>query len=198
MKNYEYIIASLPVLQQDAAQLPDTGALAEEIRGQLDDRDRAALDLLLQGFEPESLDSAFYLKATSHSNAFIRGYFAYDLQVRNAKVRWLNARLGRPAEQDTVSLVEDEAGPDCPEAYAALGADDVLERERRLDDLMWAKVEEMTLMHVFDLDLILGFTARLQIIGRWARLDPETGRGLFRRLVSGIRSTYDNKKNNLI
>ena len=196
MKNYEYIIASLPVLRQDAA--PDADALLEDIRSQLDGRDRDALDFLLRGFDPDALDREFYLEAAEHRNAFIRGYFAYDLQVRNAKVRWLNSRLGRSAEQDTVSLVEDEAAPDCPEAYAALGADDVLERERRLDDLMWAKVEEMTLMHVFDLDLILGFAARLQTVSRWSRLDPETGREMFHRLVAEIRSTYDNKKNDKI
>ena len=36
---------------------------------------------------------------------------------------------------------------------------------------------------------ILGFTAKLKIIDRWNKLDPETGRELFRKLVDEIRKT---------
>ena len=53
-------------------------------------------------------------------------------------------------------------------------------------------------MDVFDIEAILGFIAKLKIIDRWDKLDPETGRELFRKLVEEIRSTYDNKKNNMI
>ena len=63
---------------------------------------------------------------------------------------------------------------------------------------MWKRIDEITVMDVFDIEAILGFIAKLKIIDRWDRLDPETGRELFRKLVEEIRSTYDNKKNNMI
>ena len=69
-----------------------------------------------------------------------------------------------------------------------LSGHDILARERSLDDLMWNKAEELTTLHVFDLDLILGFVVRLEIIGRWVRLDENEGRALFRRLVEEIRN----------
>ena len=53
-------------------------------------------------------------------------------------------------------------------------------------------------MDVFDIEVILGFTAKMKIIDRWDKLDPDTGHDLFRRLVEEIRATYDNKKNNMI
>ena len=55
----------------------------------------------------------------------------------------------------------------------------------------------MTLLDSLDLEVILGFVAKLKIIDRWLQLDPDSGRALFRRLVDDIRSTYDNKKQNL-
>lgn len=81
---------------------------------------------------------------------------------------------------------------------AVLENGDILRRERGLDDLMWKRIDEITVMDVFDIEAILGFIAKLKIIDRWDRLDPETGRELFRKLVEEIRSTYDNKKNNMI
>ena len=39
---------------------------------------------------------------------------------------------------------------------------------------------------------------RLKITDRWLKLDEKTGKELFRKLVDEIRSTYDNKKQNLI
>ena len=74
---------------------------------------------------------------------------------------------------------------------------DLLQRERGLDDLRWQKVDELTAMDVFDLELILGFVAKLKIIDRWLQLDPESGRELFRKLVEDVRSTYDNKKQDI-
>ena len=73
----------------------------------------------------------------------------------------------------------------------------IAKAEKLWDDLRWQKVDELTAMDVFDLELILGFVARLQIIDRWLKLDPESGRELFRKLVEDIRSTYDNKKQNI-
>ena len=54
---------------------------------------------------------------------------------------------------------------------------------------MWNRIEEINVMKVFDLDVILGFTACLKIVDRWLKLDPETGRELFRKLVEEIRSS---------
>ena len=68
MDNYEYIIASLPVLRPEDARDDklDAAALVEEIRGQLSARDEAVLDLLLSGYDPEQLDAAFYTRALAH------------------------------------------------------------------------------------------------------------------------------------
>ena len=101
-----------------------------------------------------------------------------------------------------VLVLDEEAEPREFEGYRqvmnVLEGSDILERERGLDDLMWAKIDEIVGLQVFSLDSILGFTAKLQIIVRWLKLDPETGRELFRRLVDEIRNnknSIDNEYN---
>ena len=201
MANYEYIISSLPVLHQEDARSEHLVAeeILAEIREQLSARDNSVLDLLLEGYDPDKLDAEFYRRALAHGNRFIREWFRFDLDLRNATVAFLNDSLGRPEGQDLVLLTEREA-EEFPEEEAVqqvLNRADLLQRERGLDDLRWQKVDELTAMDVFDLELILGFVAKLQIIDRWLKLDPESGRELFRKLVEDIRSTYDNKKQNI-
>ena len=202
MNNYEYIVAGLPVLQQGPAQGSHDSAarILSSIREQLSARDNELVDLLLSGYESENLNAEFYSRALIPRNRFISEFFSYDLDLRNVKVEYLNKSLGRPADMDTVVPAgrEDESFEGRQEVMAVLENGDILRRERGLDDLMWKRIDEITVMDVFDIEAILGFIAKLKIIDRWDKLDPETGRELFRKLVEEIRSTYDNKKNNMI
>ena len=193
MNNYEYIVASLPVIASDYRGPLDTDAIISEIRSQLSAKDEVLLDTLLKGFDADSLDAEFYRTALASKNRFIAGYFGYDLDVRNCRVAYLNKALGRPEGQDLLVLDEDEPREfeDLEKVNAVLEGSDILERERGLDDIMWERIDELTLMEVFTLDQILGFVAKLQIVARWLRLDPQTGRELFRQLVEEIRN---NKK----
>lgn len=186
-------MASLPVIASDYRGPLDTDAIISEIRSQLSQKDEAVLDTLLKGFDSDSLDAEFYRTVLASKNRFIAGYFGYDLDVRNCRVAYLNKALGRPEGQDLLVLDEDEPREfeDLEKVNAVLEGSDILERERGLDDIMWERIDELTLMEVFTLDQILGFVAKLQIVARWLRLDPQTGRELFRQLVEEIRN---NKK----
>ena len=201
MDNYAYIIASLPVLQPDQEKADNLVAqdLLDEIREQLSARDAAVLDQLLEGYDPEKLDAEFYRNALQHRNRFIRDWFRFDLNLRNLTVSYINDSLGRQEGQDQVKLEGDET-EEFPEAAAArevLNCGDILARERGLDELRWKKIDDLTILDSLDLEVILGFVAKLKIIDRWLQLDPDSGRALFRRLVEEVRSTYDNKKQNL-
>ena len=190
MNNYEYIIASLPVVSKDAEKL-DADALVAAISGQLSESDRKLSEILLKSFDPDSLTQDFYALAWRSSNAFIKDYLGYDLQVRNAKVEYLNRTLGRSEGLDLMPLPPGmpEDFDDKPEVDAVLSVSDILEREKGLDDLMWAKADELVQMHILDLDVILAFIAKIKIADRWNKLDPEKGRELFRKLVQEIRNT---------
>ena len=192
MNNYEYIIASLPVLSSDFRGELDCDGIIGQIREQLDRKDAGYLDLLLDGFDSEKLDEGFYRKALKSHNSFIRRYFLYDLCVRNLKVEYLNRELGRPERQDVLDLTDEEFEfEDAGKVGEVLSSKDILARERGLDDLMWDEIDSLCGMQVFSPDVIFGFVAKLQIVDRWLKLDPQSGRELFKSLVEEIRN---NKK----
>ena len=201
MDNYEYIVASLPVLRQEdvRAENLDAAGLVDGIREQLSGRDQVLLDFLLDGYDPDKLNKDFYVRALAHKNRFLREWFSFDLDLRNTTVAYLNRQLRREEDRDMIVLEgrEEAEFPEQATAEAILQGVDILKRERGLDDLRWSKVDEITIQDYFDIEAILGFVAKLKIIDRWLQLDPETGRVLFRRMVEDIRSTYDNKKQDI-
>ena len=87
MNNYEYIIASLPDLTT-GWKFGEKGPedYIEEVISLCSAKDREGIEFLLSGFESGNLDVSFYRKALEHENGFIRDYFLFDLNVRNAKV----------------------------------------------------------------------------------------------------------------
>ena len=190
MNNYEYIIASLPLLSKDGKEMPDTDAILSEIREQLSAKDISTLDLLLSSFDPDKLDAEFYRKAAKDRNRFIREFFCLDLGIRNTKVEYLNSTLGRPEGTDVVVLDpdgEDPAFEQKAEVEALLRTDDILGRERALDDFYWKTVDALTVLDYFDLEVVLAFVVKLKMVERWLRLDEATGRELFRKLVKEIK-----------
>lgn len=198
MNNYEYIVASLPVIEPGSrlGSSSAANAITNDIREQLSNKDNTLVTMLLDGFDPEKLNAGFYRACLGSGSRFLREYFLFDLFLRNTKVEYLNASLGRPEGKDVLLLeeLEDYEFEQKEEIVEILSGTDIIGREKGLDMAIWEHVEEVTTMDVFDMDAILGFIARLKIIDRWDKLDPETGAELFRRLIKEIRATYDNKK----
>ena len=208
MSNYEYIISSLPWLTADYkyAGGQGFGDVIAEIKDNLGEKDTATLDFLLKGFQSESLSTDFYTEALSHPCRFIREYFRFDLNLRNAKVRYLNRQLGRAPETDilTGEATEDNeyradidgyvfSGGVFEEAAAVesvLEESDLISREKGLDEVVWQKADSLSTFHYFDLTAVLAYVAKLHIVDRWLALDPEKGRDLFRKLVQEVKGTF--------
>lgn len=192
MKNYEYIIASLPALSQDWKFPQDRNfeSYIEEIKNLSDDKDRKAIDKLLEGYKDENLNKEFYEGMLASKCRFLKEYYAFDLCVRNGKARFLNKAFGRPIDQDTINIDTGIEFNESAKLDTALAETDLLARERALDTLSWNKISEITTFDYFDLDAVMAFIAKLKIINRWLALDEKTGREMFSRLVDEIRGTY--------
>ena len=109
MTNYYYIIASLPAITRDWKFGDRTAeGLIGEIKGLSTPRDLAAISFIESGFKDDNLDIDFYRKALSFKNPFIREYYTFDLNVRNAKARYLNRALGREEDRDVLRMDGDE------------------------------------------------------------------------------------------
>ena len=191
MSNFEYIIASLPYLTPGYHYAEEKGFqdVLGEIRRDLSARDNATLDFLLKGFDADSLDAPFYEEALHGGNRFLREYFRFDLNLRNAKVRYLNRQLARDAEQDVLGIDGGEF-TEAAKVESVLAEADLIAREKGLDDLTWAKVDALSTFHYFDLTAVLAYVTKLHIADRWLALDEARGRELFRKLVDEVRGTF--------
>ena len=194
MKNYEYIIASLPQInpEQTFTSSLTSSNLLEEIIAQCDESDRKVIDFLLKGFDGDNLCEEFYREALGHKDKFIRDYFRLDLFMRNEKVRFLNKALERPLEKDIITAAEedDEANDKKTKLQLIMELDDLLAREVGLDSFVWNEIEEMTMFEYFSLDAVLAIIVKLKFVDRWYSLDKEKGREMFRKLVEEIRGTF--------
>lgn len=207
MSNFEYIISSLPYLTADYKYEQGQGfyTVLEEIKENLGEKDTQSLDFLLDGFNPKKLDADFYDQALKSSLKFIREYFRFDLNLRNAKVRYLNQALGRPEDMDILTGKGDEdmegldidgyrfRGGEFEEELkvkSALDSPSLLDRERNLDDITWEKISSLETFHYFDITAVLAYVAKLHIVDRWLALDEEKGRELFHKLVREVKGTF--------
>lgn len=207
MSNFEYIISSLPYLTLDYKYQDGEGFenVIGQIKENLGESDCEKLDSLLEGFDSEKLGADFYARALTESNKFLREYFRFDLNLRNAKVRFLNGELGRPADQDVLTGQGDEfdegldidgyrfTGGEFEESgkvESALQTGSLLEREKALDEVCWEKISSLETFHYFDITAVLAYVAKLHIVDRWLALDEETGREMFRKLVGEVRGTF--------
>lgn len=202
MNNYIYIIAGLPDFTPDWRQ--GEKSLEEylnQMKELLSEKDMETVRLIEDGFNKEKIGLEFYKEALAHSSAFIREFFQFDLNVRNAKVRYLNQALGRDPQKDVLSMADPDAEelgieveePEFKEEtrlQAILEGKDILARERGIDDLYWDKIDEITLFDYLNFSKILGMIVKMMIIRRWLILDEERGREMFKRLVDEVRGTF--------
>ncbi len=201
MKNYIYIRAGLPEFKPDWRE--GSKSLDEymaEVKSLLSEKDNEVIDLICTGFDKDSISLDFYKKTQKHPIQFIRDFFLFDFNVRNEKVKYLNSELGREPDKDVLSLFEySENSIEEPEEVEfeeqeklqeIFEGKDILERERAIDELYWEKIDELTLFNYLDFTSILGLVVKMQIIMRWLKLDEETGREMFRRLVDEVRGTF--------
>ena len=207
MSNFEYIISSLPYLTADYKYEDGQGfyTVLEEIKENLGEKDTETLDFLLKGFDAKTLGADYYASALKSPLRFVREYFRFDLNLRNAKVRYLNRVLGRPEDMDVVTGKGEEYEQDLDiDGYRFTGGEfeesirvqnalesaSLLEREKALDDITWEKIDSLGTFHYFDLTAVLAYVAKLHIVDRWLALDEEKGRELFRKLVQEVKGTF--------
>ena len=202
MNNYVYIIAGLPDFTPDWRQ--GEKSLEEylnQMKELLSEKDMETVRLIEDGFNKEKIGLEFYKEALAHRSGFIREFFLFDLNVRNAKVRYLNQALGRDPQKDVLSLVDPEAEANGVEVEEQefkeatrlqniLEGKDILARERGIDDLYWDKIDEITLFDYLNFSKILGMVVKMMIIRRWLQLDEAAGRAMFKRLVDDVRGTF--------
>lgn len=64
---------------------------------------------------------------------------------------------------------------------------DPVDKERQIDALRWEWLEERTFFEPFDITALFAYLVRIEILERWAQLDPEQGRERFTEIIENLR-----------
>lgn len=107
-------------------------------------------------------------------SSILRGWKGFDIVLRNETARQRARRRGK----DPGSYIREGGYADSSVialAQWAVNQDSPLEAELALDRFRWEKLEELEKGHYFDIDFLIIYALKLQILKRWERIDSEGG-----------------------
>jgi hypothetical protein len=64
---------------------------------------------------------------------------------------------------------------------------DLVEREKKIDQLRWKWMEDKTFFEYFSLERLYVFLLQTDIIERWLTLDKEKGNQMFRSIIAALK-----------
>lgn len=99
--------------------------------------------------------------------------FAVALRTSNAKDFGL--AMDYPYVDKVISLMEN---------------DDLVERERGLDLIIWNFLDEAVTFEYFSLERVISYMLKLMIVERWSKMSSESGRRVFMEMVEKFRQSF--------
>lgn len=148
------------------------------------------------------LFEAYYAACEREGCRFLREWAAFDRTLRNVAAAVTARAVGRPVEEVVVGggeiaaqLVRSSAadfGLRGEVAYldAVIAAvndeQNIVEKEHKLDLIRWNKALEIAVFDYFDINAILSYLVRVDIVARWTRLDRTRGEQMFGRLMAEL------------
>ena len=144
--NYHYIIAGLPDIAPDMnGNAPTYESIVASIKEQLSERDLRLVDWLEYGFDEAHLTDHFYHSVARQKNSFLSSWYNFDLQLRNAKVVYLEKKAGKKGTSATLGEWNPEEFEDYARLQQIFDISNLIEREIALDKLRWAKISDINL-----------------------------------------------------
>jgi hypothetical protein len=150
----------------------------------------------------------FYEYVFKGKNTFIKQWFSFELNLKNALTALNCQSFGYPIKNQLIEtknsnvydlLKSNRLKPDLFEEElpfaeiifrVAESNKSMLEKEKTIDSIKWDWLDEHTFFFYFTIEKILGFIIKLQIIERWIILDTGTGKQLLKKLLNELKASY--------
>lgn len=158
------------------------------------------LDLTLS-FE-RSLFAAYYEECALAGSRFLREWSAFDRTLRNISAVAVARATGREAKSvtvgkgDVVEQLQRSSAADFGlrgelqyiDAVIAAVNDEqnIVEKEHKIDLIRWEQAVDLAARDYFDINAILSYLVRVNIVARWALLDKKRGRAMFERIMAEL------------
>ena len=173
MREYYYLVASLPLLEFGMKMPVSYEDFLSCCQEQLSIKDLETIKRTKIAPTEEAKDPC----------PTLREWKKFDITLRNE----LSRSRASKKSKDAAVYIRGEGYLDpflAIEAHWAINEDSPLEAERFLDRFRWERIEELEREHYFDIDYLIAYALKLQLLERWQRIDSEGGMRVLQDLVS--------------
>ena len=164
-----------------------------------------------EGEEAETVDTsagfartlltAYYGECARSKSRFLREWSEFDRTLRNVTAALKARTLQIPVEDvlvgggDVADQLARSSAADfglkgeltCIDALIAASEEqNLLEKEHKIDKIRWDEADELSWSDYFDIDAVLAYLVKINIVARWMRLDEKRGREMLGRLTAGL------------
>lgn len=189
------------LLPEKMARVVKAFALAHEETSE--DNEWAKEMDLSAGFE-RMLLAAYYEECAGASSSFLKAWAQFDRTLRNISAAAVARTLDRVIDTVTVGKdyiveqLERSSAADfglrgeLPYIDAVIAAvndeTNMVEKEHKIDLIRWEQAVNLAAQSYFDVNAILSYLVRVNIVARWAKLDKQRGQEMFKRILSELDS----------
>lgn len=148
------------------------------------------------------LASAYYAYAMKSKNPFIASWFEFNLNINNilaafaARKYKMNVAEVIVGDTDVCEMLRTSNARDFglsetldyfEPLQRLVETDDLVEREKKVDQLKWKWLEDASFFHYFTVERLFVFLLQLEMIERWVLLDKEKESELFRQMIQNLK-----------
>ena len=189
-----------------AEQMKNPGRLprrvADAVRAYADPESEQAGELDMDRRFETALFDAYYAECARSSSRFLREWSLFDRNLRNIIAAVAARAAGRTPEEVVVgggdvsgqlrrsSAADFGLRGELPWIDAVIAAvndeANLVEKEHKIDLVRWNESTELAAFDYFDIDAILSYLVRVNIVARWTRLDDRRGREMYGRLLAEL------------
>lgn len=180
-------------------------AVSEVVKryNEADDEERDDEVALNDRFE-RAVFEAYYLGLEKSKCSFLKAWGEFDRNLRNiaaaVAAREANRSIadvvvgrGEVVEQLTRSSAADfglRGELQYIDSVISAVSDErnIVEKERKIDAIRWAEAEDIVVFDFFNINYILSYLVKVNIVARWNMLSPEVGRRMLERLMQELDS----------
>jgi len=168
---YECLLTGLPDLTANSTAPMSMEALEELFDEQLSTADKKQLKLLK-------------VHAREGACTFVLDWLDFNRDLNNVLTAEVCRKHGLKPEKYVIGELPDDVDA---ETKAVSKTENLYERERQIDALRFAWLEERTRMISFSLENVLAYYLMSEMLNRWSILTTEKGETIFREMVKDMK-----------
>ena len=180
--------------------MPEAMATVVRAYAEPEGEDAEKVDMTI-GFE-KALLAAYYEECARSKSRYMRNWSDFDRTLRNVAAAAVARATDRVVADslvgggDIVDQLQRSSAADFGlrgelsyiDAVISAVNDEtnMVEKEHKIDLIRWEQAGELAAFDYFNLDAILSYLAKINIVARWSLLDPKRGREMLERLMAEL------------